>query len=279
MKWNFVAMTGLALLVVGCSDDSSGPGGTVGDQALVSLTASAYGTNGHITIGKIGGENTTLAAVDSIKIEQAVIILKDIAFKGRIDTVQTMDSIQVEHEYELEGEYDRTHGPGGMDYDHFRFPGMHFRGPFVVVLQDTTPVQIALDTIPPGTYNGIKFKIHRLRSRDVQRDPALPDTMIGYSTAVSGSVKYSNGDWTPFVFKANIDEEFKARGNFVVNPGDRLVPYALKFDLGSWFTTPGGRILDPNDWMDRRWIRFLIKASLKDRMWCGRDGNHDGYPD
>lgn len=277
MKSVLAVGVGLALLLAGCSSDGSGPSANTGNGALVSVTASATGGSGLVSLGRSSTETGTLTSIDSIKIDQALIVLKDIAFKGRIDTVHTMDSLEVEKDYEHEMEYERAFG---MKWDdHYRDRGIHFRGPFLVVLEDTTPVQIALDTIPPGTYNGIKFKIHRLRSKDLLNNPALPDSMVGYSVAVSGSVKDTSGTWTPFLFKANIDEEFKARGNFVVNPGDKLVPYALKFDLASWFTTPGGRVLDPNDWRDRMWIRYLIKASLKDRLWCGRDDNHDGDPD
>jgi len=268
---------GLALLSYGCSDNGSAPS-TAGDsQTSVIVTASAQNGSGPVGLGKaqIGAE--TLAGIDSLTIDHTVIVLKDIAFKAGVDTVHTRDSVEVEHEYELEEQY--GYSRRGENDDHRGFGGIHFRGPFIVVLEDTIPVQVALDTIPPGTYNGIKFKIHKLRSRDFQINPALPDSMLGYSVAVAGSVKHSNGDWTPFVFKANIDEEFKARGNFIVNPGENLVPYALKFDIASWFTAPGGRILDPNDRKDAHWIRFLIKASLKGRMWCGRDDDNDGDPD
>jgi len=268
---------GLALLAYGCSDNGSAPGTSADTQTSVIVTASAQSGSGPVGLGKAQPGAETLADFDSLVIDHAVIVLKDIAFKGGIDTVHTMDSMEVEQEYQLDEKY--GYDRGGKDDRHRGFGAFYFRGPFIVELEDTIPVQVVLDTIPPGTYNGIKFKIHKLRSRDLLLDPALPDSMLGYSIAVAGSLKDTSGEWTPFLFKANIDEEFKARGNFTVNPGDHLVPYALKFDIASWFTTPDGRILDPNDRKDARWIRFLIKASLKGRMWCGRDGDNNGDPD
>ena len=268
---------GLALLAYGCSDDGSAPGTFADNQTSVIVTASAQSGSGPVGLGKAQAGAGTLAEIDSLMIDHAVIVLKDIAFKGGIDTVHTMDSAEVELAYKREEDY--GYGWEGKNGKHRGFGAVSFRGPFIVELEDTIPVQVVLDTIPPGTYNGIKFKIHRLRSGDLLLDPTLPDSMLGYSIAVAGSVKDTSGDWTPFLFKANIDEEFKARGNFTVNPGDHLVPYALKFDIASWFTAPDGRILDPNDRKDAHWIRFLIKASLKGRMWCGRDGDNDGDPD
>ena len=107
----------------------------------------------------------------------------------------------------------------------------------------------------------------------------LPDSLLGTSVVVTGSVKYPGGAWVPFLFKADIDEDFKVKGDFTVAEGQSVTPYVLKFDLGSWFRVGTGRTLDPNDPADRHWIRYAIKASLKGRMAGGRDHNHDGRPD
>ncbi|MBK7260191.1 MAG: hypothetical protein IPI01_20775 [Ignavibacteriae bacterium] len=96
-------------------------------------------------------------------------------------------------------------------------------------------MQIAVDTITPGQYSGLKFNIHKLRMSDVTRDPLLPDSLVGYSVVVAGSVKYPGGAWVPFVFKTDINEDFKVKGDFTVADGQTVTPYVLKFDLGSWF--------------------------------------------
>ncbi len=229
------------------------------------MTAASSQSSGPVTLGKVAG---TQAAIDSIRIDDALLVLKDITFTGGIDSLHDRDSVECEHHDEDED---------NMSDDALRH--VHFRGPFLVALKDTTPVQITLDTIPAGVYDGIRFMIHNLRRKDVMRNPSLPDSLLGYSVVVTGNVKYASGGWTPFVFKTNIDEDFKVKGNFVITSGDNLTPYVLRFDLASWFTDPNGKILDPNSMMDRMWIRWLIKASLKGRMVGGRDRDDDGHPD
>jgi hypothetical protein len=206
--------------------------------------------------------------VESLQVSQALIVLKDIRFLAVPDSAHLRDSV------ECNGDADRE------DHDGWKKDSTtHFKGPFIVALHDTTPVQIAVDTIKPGNYAGIKFNIHKLRKSDVMRDPLLPDSLMGYSVAVTGLVKYPGGSWVPFLFKADIDEDFKVKGDFTVAEGQSVTPYVLKFELSSWFRSPSGRTLDPNDPTDRRGIRYAIKASLKGRMAGGRDHDHDGRPD
>jgi len=240
----------------------------------VQLTAAASGGGGGpVYIAKLSFSGGSRSAIDSLRVSGALIVLKDIVFKAAIDTVKVRDSVETERWYKLEDVFGGIHGHGK---DSNR---VHFKGPFIVALQDTTPVQVALDTIPPGTYNGIRFHIHKLRTKDLQQNSSLPDTLVGYSMVVTGSVRDTTGTWTDFVYKSDINEEFKAKGDFVVAPGDKLVPYVLKFDIASWFKAPDGRILDPNDSHDQRSIRYAIKASLHGGIRCGRDWNHDGDPD
>ncbi len=266
---NTVRMIVLAMVVVliGCNENSSGPG-AAGKGSLVQLTASGGSDLALVRLGKLSDAEGILAGVDSLVVGQAIIVLKDIQFLTAPDTAHMRDSS------ECEKDDDDEYGSGWR-----RDPSLHFRGPFIVALHDTTPVQIALDTIPPGLYSGIKFNIHKLRRKDSTNYPVVPDSLLGYSVAVTGMVKYTGGGWVPFNFKADIDEDFKVKGDFTVADGQTLTPYVLKFELASWFRAPNGVMLDPNDATDRRWIRHAIKASLKGRLAGGRDRNHDGHPD
>lgn len=267
MKQFSAILVGVFVLLAGCKDGSMGPV-TADQNALVILTASAGVSAGPVQLGKTTGFHDALASVESLTVQSATIVLKDIAFMGVIDTVHTRDSVQCGRDDDAE-----EHEFG------MRVGRLRFKGPFLVDLQNNTPTQIALDTIPPGNYTGIKFVIHKLRHRDVMMNPAFPDSLVGYSIVVRGIVQYSDTTKVPFVFKADIDEEFKVKGNFVVAPGDKLVPYVLNFDMASWFTDGRGRILDPNNRWDRWAIRWAIKAALKGRVCGGRDHNWDGRPD
>ena len=264
----FVRMMAIVLtvMIVGCSPESSGPGGS--GNGTVQLTVSGGADQGTVRLGKAEGTTSVLAAVESLEVSQALIVLKDIRFLGAPDSARLRDSVQCKFDSDRE-EHD------GWKRD----STTHFKGPFIVALHDTTPVQIAVDTIQPGLYSGIKFNIHKLRTSDVARDPLLPDSLVGYSVVISGSVKYPGGAWVPFLFKADINEDFKVKGDFTVADGQTVTPYVLKFDLGSWFKAANGKTLDPNDPMERHWIRYAIKASLKGRMAGGRDHNRDGRPD
>jgi hypothetical protein len=266
MKYTWLAVIAWGLVLAGCDGSTGGPGVVGGNS--VSLTASGGSSDGAVRLGKTAETGMTLATVDSLLVSDAVLVIKDIKFLPAPDTVHMRDSIECDRYYFMEA-----------FWRHFWDSTMHFRGPFIVALRDTTPVQIALDTIAVGSYNGIRFKIHKLRTKDVQNNPLFPDSLLGYSIAVTGSIKYPDSTWVPFVFKTDIDEDFKVKGNFVVEEGQTLTPYVLKFDLASWFRSPSGRILDPNDPADRRGIRYAIKASLKARTGGGRDRNHDGRPD
>jgi hypothetical protein len=286
MKRIFVLLAGMSLFLAACKDNTSGPPTstqTSGGNPVVSLTASTMAGSGSLKLAKVSGAANTLANVDSMVIDSAIIVLKDIKFIGPIDTAHTRDSSEVKQDDDDEEMNAGHHGGddgemnGGHHGDDARAV-VRFKGPFLVALKDTIPVQVALDTIPPGNYSGIKYVIHKLRSKDVSANPTLPDSVVGYSIVVVGSAKYKDG-WKTFVYKADINEEFKVKGDFTINPGDKLVPIALKFDLVSWFTAPDGRLLDPSSWFDRIFIRFNIKASLKGRTIGGKDMDHDGWPD
>ncbi len=260
---------GMLILIAGCSDQTTGPGGASGGNVLVKLTATPGTSAGAVQLSKTAGVAGTDATVDSLYVSSATIVLKDIAFTGGIDTLHTRDSVACEREDDMD------------EHEGWQNPGFHvnFKGPFVVDMTNGVPTQITLDTIPPGTYTGIRFSIHRLRSRDVMMNPSFPDSLVGYSIVVRGIVRYPGGTDTPFVFKTDINQEFKVKGNFVVTAGDNAVPYVLNFDMASWFRAPNGRILDPNSFMDRFLIRWAIKSALGGGMHGGRDMDNNGVPD
>ncbi len=267
MRKEIAVLVAAFALLAGCQDNSTSP--VTGDQnVLVRLTAALGQSEGPIRLGKVPGAEGTLAAVDSLAVDSALIVLKDIAFTGAVDTAKTRDSMKVSEDDDAE-EHEGEH----MSHR------IHFKGPFLVPLYSGHPTQIALDTIPAGTYNGIKFVIHKLRKNDVRRNPSFPDSLVGYSIVINGRVKLAGGSWTPFVYKADINEEFKVKGNFVVLPGDKLIPYVLNFDMASWFVSSSGRILDPGSRSDRRIIRQNIKAALSGHVRGGRDDDDDGMPD
>jgi hypothetical protein len=267
MKKAGMVLVAAAGLMAGCKDSSTGPM-SADQNILVKMIAAPGHSVGSISLSKVSGVQGILASVDSLSVDSAVIVLKDIAFVSAVDTAHTQDSVSCNRDDDAE-----EHEGAGMR------GRVHFKGPFLVQLFNGRPSQITLDTIPAGTYNGIKFVIHKLRMRDVVLYPSFPDSLVGYSIVIKGTIKYAGSSSVPFVYKADIDEEFKVKGDFVVAPGEKVVPYVLNFDMASWFTGGSGRIYDPNRFPDRWMIRQAIKAALKGRVHGGRDFNEDGDPD
>lgn len=264
----WIAIVGMSMLVLaGCTKNTMGPESGSGTSVPVRVVASAGSSARLVGFGKSSALAGTLAAADSIQISEALLVVKDIKFISHSDTVHARDSSQCERDDDED-----WHGRG--DTNHVRL-----RGPFLVTLHDTTAVQVAADTIPPGVYDGITFQIHKVNPHDVMMNPSLPDSLNGYSIIVTGMVHYAGGSWAPFEFRTNLNEEYKVKGNFVVSAGDRFVPYALKFDLSLWFKDSSGRVLDPNDFIARNMIRFAIRAALGGHMLGGRDDDDDGRPD
>jgi hypothetical protein len=228
-------------LIISCSKnptDSSNNNNTQQSQGVpVKMQAQLEKGTG-VGIGKLS--SISGGAVDSVKVDTAMIVLKSIEFKLDVDTVKI----------------DSTDDPEDK---------IKFKGPFFITIRSGEPVDIGVDSIPPGNYKGIKFKIHKIKK----------DTLTfkkNRSVYVTGKV-WEKGSTTPkrFEFSADINEEFKVKGNFTVNAGEKGIPYVLVFDLKTWFTKDDGTTLNPLDKNDANEIKKQIKKSLKDNK-SGRKG-------
>ncbi len=148
-------------------------------------------------------------------------------------------------------------------------------GPFLIDLQGTTldsgaPAQIAVASLPAGTYKEIKFKIHKPESTEtgVSADPALADmASAGASIIADGTI-----DGNAFTFSTPMDVEQELEGSFDLAAGSNLT---LKVDATSWFGGTGSARLDPRDATVRSQIEGNIQRSFK----AFRDDNKDGHED
>lgn len=253
-----------ALIIVGCSKVVDPvPSGQVPVNMSVAFAQS----------GSVSGLSKAVAinAADSLIIDSAIVVFDRIKFESHIDSAVVDSSGSDSLETETEDEFNVT-----------------FRGPFVVHVRDTIAIDFADQTLPAGTYDGIKFKIHRLRSGEHHEDSdehnGKPSSTVnvpfGSSIIVWGSV-LKNGAWTPFEFDFNGELEFKIKGNFVVDQTVSSVNIALNFNLGQWFVNPhDGTLLDPTDLtaMSRELFLRAIKKSFGEGRG-GRDEDDDGHPD
>lgn len=148
-------------------------------------------------------------------------------------------------------------------------------GPFVVNLNLNGSVNIiALTNIPAGTYNGVKFEIHRVYRSEESLDPEFIDSTCGergYSIIVKGSYLGN-----PFIFKSK-----KSFNQHVLFPApitvtnDGLINVTLSVDPFSWFVQ-NGNYIDPANPENSYLINELIRNSFGH---CFRDDDHNGEHD
>ncbi len=258
-----VALAGVIGILSGCAKNSSSPTSAGGNPTVsLSVLFSQSGTPG---LFKTAGG----LAVDSLRIDSAVVVFSRITFESHVDTVRI----------------DTT--GNGFDDDSGIDTHVTFMGPFVVHVRDTTAINFASQVIPAGTYDGIRFKIHKLMPGESHEDSddrnggmARNDSSVaGSSIMVWGAVK-KNGVWTPFAFSFDANLTFKLKGTFTVPAATSTFNVALNFSMNSWFTAPfSGMLLDPTDpsMMNQMLIRRAIIISFEGGR-CGHDRG-DGHPD
>ena len=236
----------LVAMFAGCAKNSvTGPSSGVTPVSM-SISFSKSGTTGLM-------KGSGIASTDSLRIDSAVVVIARIKFESHVDTVNV----------------DTTEGHT-MDLDDD--VNIAFKGPFVIHVRDTVAFNFADQVLPQGTYDGIKFKIHRLMhgepfedSDDHNHHPRQPDSSFaGSSITVWGAV-LKNGVWTNFVFQFDGEYEFKIKGTFTVAAATSTVSLALNFNMASWFINPmTGTLLDPTDFslMNRELFRMAIRRSV-----------------
>jgi hypothetical protein len=146
-------------------------------------------------------------------------------------------------------------------------------GPVVIDLgaADLTSagVQKVLDsTVPAGTYDKIKFEIHRLLAAD---KVAGADDLVkaGASILIDGTF---NG--TAFQFATALEAEQELEGKFVIDATSQNI--TVNFDPSSWFLS-GTTVLDPTAAANKLAIEANIRASLaafQDDDESGHENHH-----
>lgn len=150
------------------------------------------------------------------------------------------------------------------------------QGPFVMNLNlDSTLTKVAIDNVPPGTYDGISFLIHKPGPNETVSDPEFvtgPNEDQHFSVVVKG---FYNG--THFVFKSQRSAEVHIRINPPLNISDSLAAYntTIKVNVNSWFTDQNGNTLDPTNPNNADAIDSAIQRSFHGF----EDNNHDGIDD
>lgn len=215
------------LAIVGC-DDPTGPGGF---EFLIQVRAVPPPT---APTGQTGPAPAP-GVLDGIEIEQAVVVFGGLTLEGstRNNTMDWSLDETVVLPLRLSGEPTRAFAPAADD----------------------------------GEYVGLRVNVHKLDSSDPQ-EAALADVfprLDGLSVLVEGQT-LQGGTTEDFAFSTSVAAEERLEFSHprrFSSEGAAIPVYTVLFDLGRWFETAGGLVLDPNDEADRAAIEESILGSME----------------
>lgn len=147
-------------------------------------------------------------------------------------------------------------------------------GPFVVQLDLTPKVVIAaINRIPVGDYEKIKFQIHKPSPNETISDPDFTESNSKRFSVVARG--FYNG--IPFVYKSaiTVERSIDFESHSVQVAASPLINITVRINPYSWFRQ-NGSLLDPGNEQNQHEIDKNIKESLKRAF---RDINCDGEPD
>lgn len=148
-------------------------------------------------------------------------------------------------------------------------------GSFVLYLNLNSSVNtISTAMIPAGTYDKVKFEIHKLEDTETPPDPDFKDSSGRYSVIVKG--KYNS---VPFVFKTDpsVHQKLSFPGNLIVTSTGKS-NITLKVSPYIWFYK-NGLLLNPNESGNKNDIDNNIKNNVNNNFKAFKDDNKDGNPD
>jgi len=218
---------------------------SIASAFLILFTFSACDTtdNTNGTVSLSFSNNTTLSKIngDAIELDTVKILLRDIKIKSKSGTDSS--SIKV--------------------------------GPFIIKLNLAgTTTDFAIGNIPTGSYESIKFEIHKIEASETLSDPEFregTDASLRYSVIVKG--KYNT---VPFIYKSrkSAKQDLKLETPVAVEENG-IANLTITVDPFTWFAG-STNILDPADPANTNDIDNNIKESFKKAF---RDNNHDGNED
>lgn len=224
----------------GCNSNLNNP-----DGGTVSLS---FATNGSLN----------KANLNSIELDTIKILIRDVKLENESDS--------------SDDEFDSgMHSGSDSEY---RSEDVKV-GPFVVYLNlNGITTDFAVNNIPAGSYNEIKFKIHQVKGSEVPPDPEFKegdDESLRYSVIVKG--KFNS---VPFIYKSRKSAHQKIRlDSLLVVQENSVTNLSITVDPASWFMD-GQTELDPIDSSNAPIIDNNIARSFKSAF---KDDDHDGECD
>jgi hypothetical protein len=240
----FVIIAAVSYLT-GCSNDSGTTTGSPDQATVVTGTSMQQGAVTSAAPAKSSGIMGNKPTADSIVITRARIVIRTLKLHVVGDADDTI-----------------PHQEHNGDKDVIK------AGPFLAEFNVSGQKIISTVTIPPGTYDRIKFEIHKLNENEdpsLLNDPIFGDFVNGgrYTFIIDGFA-YLNGVAYPFSFKSSQTDNVEV---FLNSPAlyDATHVYDLTiiFDPKLMFGRAGQRPLDPRDVDNQKDIEKLLKSSIK----------------
>lgn len=140
-------------------------------------------------------------------------------------------------------------------------------GPFLITIDSTGQRSVTGSPIQEGTYDKVKFEIHRFSSSDIStylNDPVYTDFVTGnrYSSIIEGRV-YKNGVAYSFSFKseATSNLSLSLATPFTISSGTTA---SLLLQLNPALTfKSGSQVMDPRDPRNKSDIENGLKQAVK----------------
>lgn len=157
----------------------------------------------------------------------------------------------------------------GQDTNNFKV------GPYVLSLNlNSTVTYVDEGFIPAGTYDKVRFMVHKLNDNEAVPDPDFADANGRYSVVVRGTFA-----GVPFTYKSDksAHQKLQANNSLIVSVSGKT-NITLRIKPYIWFIKDGV-YLDPNDPNNRNEIDKNIKDNINNNFKFFKDDNKDGQPD
>ncbi len=134
---------------------------------------------------------------------------------------------------------------------------------------------IGSNLIPVGTYDKIKFEVHKLSDNETPPDPEFLDSLGRYSTVVKGTY---NG--LRFTFKSDVSSKQKLDFPNALVVTETSTNVTIKIQPYLWFVNEATNLyMDPTDPGNRGEIEKNIKENIKANFKAFKDADRNGIPD
>lgn len=269
-----IALTGL---LAACG---SGSAPTTGSQVRFNLATKAGSSLAFLS-------DTLATSTDTLVLDSVQLVLRDIKFQ-RVNE----DACDNENEPGDDNGTDSVphtirmvslHDDGGTDDgDDGHADGCESfnAGPYLLDVPLDASVEKAFTvTVDTGTYEQVRFKIHKPEDDGDAKDAAFLAAHPDFDRVSIRVVGTFNGE--PFTFTTDLDaqERLALVPPLVVADSMQQVDVTIKVDVSHWFSNSAGGLVDPASALKGQANEGLVKDNIESSFHAFRDDNRDGEDD